>query len=320
MQLNDNMYYTGLTNLALFIDMFATNKSNRTKTLIDEFTSEPVSYGDTKIFRSLPWPEISDYSPNSSLLENNTPSFTPRGESESVEVYEETISIEHYKLIKNTMFREVVKFAVTNEYGANQFVATVLSNIEAAKNDFLYDTIINELYSMDSYAEEEVELIDLSEVTQPSEIEAGTILNQKAISLAIQKVIDGMTHYTDLYNAPGLKQSVDLSDLRLVVFQPYKNKAVVDLYAELLNSGVINENFPRPTMVTIPEIKAKQCDNYDSKVVGLIMHKKALQLFFGLVYMGEFFDPSVLRINNFLHFWYGLGSINQVPICRIKIK
>ena len=46
--------------------------------------------------------------------------------------------------------------------------------------------------------------------------------------------------------------------MRLVVFQPYKNEAVVNMFAELLNSGYISDNFPRPELITIPEEKAKK--------------------------------------------------------------
>ena len=49
------------------------------------------------------------------------------------------------------------------------------------------------------------------------------------------------------------------------------------------------------------------------------MHKKYIQLFYNMVFMGSFFDPSTLRVNNFLHFWYGLGQVDQLPAVKVEI-
>lgn len=320
MNLNNNAYYTGLTNLALYIAMYSTNNSSRTASVIDKFTTDSLAYGDTKIFRSLPFPEVSDYSKNSSLLGDHTPSFTPTGASAPVNAIEETLSVNNKKLIKNSYSLKNLELAVTSEYGANEFIAIVMSNIESAKNDYLYNLIVEELYKSSYGKTEEVELLDLESQTLPSEIEAGNILNQKKITEVIQKTIDSMTHYTTLFNKYGLKQSLDLSDMRLVVFQPYKNKAVLDLFAELLNSNYITDNFPRPELVTIPETKASEATDYNKNIVAVLMHKNCIQLFYKLVFMGDFFDPSTLRVNNFLHFWFALGQLEQLPSCKIVIK
>lgn len=319
MILNNNAYYTGLTNLALYIAMYTTNKSNRTSSTIDKFTSESLVYGDTKIFRSLPFPTVSDYSKTSSLLGDHTPSFTPTGAANPVNVVEETISVNNRKLIKNSYSLKNLELAVTSEYGANEFIAIALGNIEAAKNDFLYDLIVNKLYSSNYGKTSKIKLLDLSNITSPTEIQAGEIINQKKISLGIQKIIDSMTHFSTDFNKYGLKQSLDLSDMRLVVFQPYKNEAVINMFAELLNSSYISENFPRPELITIPEEKAKQATDYNSNYIAVLMHKSVIQLFYKLLFMGDFFDPSTLRVNNFLHFWFGLGQVEQLPSCLISV-
>ena len=319
MQLNNNAYYTGLTNLALYIAMYTTNKSNRTAATIDKFTTEPLAYGDTKIFRSLPFPQVSDYSKTSSLLGDHTPSFTPTGEANAVNVVEDVISINNRKIIKNSYSLKNLELAITSEYGANEFIAIALGNIEAAKNDFLYDLIVNKLYSSNYGKTSKIKLLDLTNITTPTEIQAGELINQKKISLGIQKEIDSFLHYSTGFNKYGLKQSVDLSDMRLVVFQPYKNEAVVNMFAELLNSGYISENFPRPELITIPEEKAKAATDYDENYICVLMHKAAIQMFYKLLYMGEFFDVSTLRVNNFLHFWFGLGQVEQLPTCLITV-
>lgn len=316
--LNNNEYYTGLTNLALYVAMYRTNFSDSTEATIDKFTTESLVYGDTKVFRSVPFPSVSDYSKTSSLLNDNTPTFTPKGESTAKNFIEETIQVNNRKLIKNSYSIENLKLAITSDYGANEFVSIVLTNIEAAKNDFLYDLIVEEISKAKYGKTVSVSLLDSTKFeTTPSELQAAETINTKRLSLALQKEIDGLTHFSTDYNKYGLKQSVNLSDLRLVVFQPYKNQAVVDLFAELLNSEFINKNFPRPELITIPEEKAKAASSYDANFVAALMHKSSIQIFYKLVFMGDFFDPSTLRVNNFLHFWFGIGQVEQLPSCKI---
>lgn len=319
--LNNNEYYTGLTNLALYITMYRTNSSDATQSVIEKFTTESLAYGDTKVFRAVPFPKVSDYSKTSSLLGDHTPSFTPKGESSEKNFVEETISVNNKKLIKNSYSIQNLKLAITSDYGANEFISIVLGNIEAAKNDFLYDLIINKLYDANYGKSVDVTLLDTSQfTTTPSEMQAAETINAKRLALAIQKEVDGLTHFSTEYNKYGLKQAVNLSDLRLVVFQPYKNQAVVDLFAELLNSNYINENFPRPELITIPQNKATGATNYNENAVCKLMHKASLQIFYKLVFMGDFFDPSTLRVNNFLHFWFGIGQVEQLPSCEINKK
>ena len=323
MQLNDNDYYTGLTNLALYIAMYAVNKTNRSRSLIDDLTSEPLLYGDTKIFRSVPMPSVSTFNPkeDSTLLSRNVATFVPKGQSDPKEFAEDKLSIDpkDKKIIRSTYNLAAMETAVKSEYGVNDFVSMVLSNIEAAKVDYLYDMIIDDLYSIIPEYTESVTLYDLSQQTLPSEIEAGEILNQKRITLACQKVIDSMTHFSTEFNGWGLKQAVDMSDLRMIVFQPYKNEAVTNLFAELLNSGYINDNFPRPQLITIPQTKAADATHYDSKLVCLIMHKAAYQLSYKLQFNASFFDGSTLNVNNFMHFWYLRGWVKQLPVAAVKI-
>lgn len=319
MQLNDNQFYTGLTNLALYVAMYATNKSNRTKSLIDTFTTESLDYGDTKIFRSVPFPQVGDYSQNSSILGNHTPQFVPTGASGPVNAIEETIKISNFKLIKNTINRYMLEMAVKSEYGISDFVAIVMGNIEAAKNDYLYDMLINQLFDATPGKTETITTVDPGASPAPTELQAASTMNQKNIALKIQNVIDSLTHYSTGFNKYGLKQSVDMQDLRLIMIQPYQNQAVVDLFAQLLNSQYINEKFPQPELLTIPELKASQATHYSNKVIGFVMHKAAIQMFYKLVYMGEFFDPSTLRVNNFLHFWFGVGQVEQLPMVKITL-
>ena len=66
--LTDNEFFTGLTNLALFMRLYATNTSDAPETFVDSFMTETLGSGNTKIF---PWsdlPAVGDYSGTSTLL------------------------------------------------------------------------------------------------------------------------------------------------------------------------------------------------------------------------------------------------------------
>lgn len=314
-QLNDNEFYTGLTNLAIFVKIYSVVNSTKIDEFVAAFRSEPLNYGDTKIFRSVPLPIVSDYSQNSSLLQVNIATFHNKLTNRDENVAEEKISVNMKKVIKSTYTRAMLELAVTSGEGANAFITEVLSNMQAARSDYLFNALLDSLLTA-SMATETVTLITPPEEASQVEETSINIENNKLISLALQKIIDGMQIYTDAYNRIGLKQATPLSDLRLVVLQPYKNQAVLDLFAELLNSGVINENFPRPELLTVPEValNGKAAAN---NVIAFIIHKQFLQIFDKLNVNGNFYDPSNMCINNFLHFWCGIGYLNQLPAVKI---
>ena len=299
--------------------MYELVNNDKSERLINLFKTENLSYGDQKVFRALPFPTVTDYQSNSSLLGDYTPSFIPRNSAtqEPVNVVEETLEINQYKVIKSSYTREVLDFACKSEEGVNQFISHVMENMEAAKTDFLYDIIINDLFSRTFEVTREVSLFDTSEATSAFELNTMEKINQKYLTLALQKEIDAMQVYSTAYNDFGLKEAVSLSDLVLIIPQPYKNEGVVNLYAELLNSGVINQNLPRPELHTIPEVKIPQGKE---DIAAFLMHKRSYQLFYNLIFMGNFFDPSNLRVNNFLHFWYGKGWLYQLPACVLKVN
>lgn len=315
--LNSNQYYTGLTNLALVIKMYELVNNDKSERLINLFKTENLSYGDQKVFRALPFPSVSDYEATSSLLGDHMASFIPRGQQNPVNVIEESLKIDQYKVIKSSYTREILDFACTSEDGVNQFISHVMENMEAAKTDFLYDVIIADLFGRTFEVTREISLFKTDDATSAVELNTMEKLNQKYLTLAMQKEIDAMQVYSTTYNDYGLKEAVSLSDLVLIIPQPFKNEGVVNLYAELLNSGVINQNLPRPELHTIPEVKIPQ---NKKDIAAFLIHKRSYQLFYNLIFMGNFFDPSNLRVNNFLHFWYGKGWLKQLPACILKVK
>lgn len=315
--LNSNSYYSGLTNLALFIKMYELESISKSDSLINSFLTETLSYGDQKVFRTLPLPEVQNYSKQSSLLSDYTAKITI--DNVDYNVIENAIKVDKFKLVPSSYTREILRMAVTDADGANTFISHVLHNMDAAKVDYLYDEIINKLFTNVYNATETIHIFNTESATSVEELDTMEKLNQKYITLGLQKILDNMQVFSTSYNKYGqygLKQAVTLDDLRFVICQPYKNEGVINLMAELLRSDLITESMPKPDTITIPELKIPAGN---TNVVGFIMHKKYIQLFYNLVFMGAFFDPNTLRINNFLHFWYGLGQVDQLPAVKVIV-
>jgi hypothetical protein len=314
--LNANEFFTGLTNLALFMRLYATNTSRVPDTFVDSFATETLAYGDTKIFTFSDLPEVEEYSPTSTLLEvvkndNN----------------QETISITESKVIRSSFSTQILEMAFTGEEGLNDFTGYLLGQMESAKTAYLYDMIVSELFTETFGGTKQnvsvnVWQLDSSSV-QMSEIDSASLINQKNIALAIQDNIQNMQVYNNQYNQVGTGetatsyyQALALDDLRLVICNPYNNEQVVNLMATLLKSNYIVENFERPKTLVIPTIKIPTGTG-NANVICWIMHRFAYQWFYKFTLMGSFFDVSNLTINNFLHFWFGKGWLKNLPVCKI---
>ena len=299
--LNDNQFFTGLTNLALFMRLYATNTSSVPERFVDSFMTETLGAGDTKIF---PWsdlPDVDDYDASSSLLTVT-----------KVNAGEEYLQITERKVIKSSYNRYILDMAFTSESGMNSFVGYLLGQMESAKIDHLYNVIINDLFTK-SYSGTQlisVPQYDLSSATDFINLEAGKTINQKNISKAVELAVRNAEVYTTAYNSLGNKEALNVSDMKFIFNEPYHTENLMDLFAMLLRSNVIEDSFSKPTMYTIPPAKIPAGN---SQVIGWVMHKYAYQMFYKFTFMGSFFDVSNLTINNFLHFWYGKGWLENLP-------
>jgi len=312
--LNANEFFTGLTNLALFMRLYATNTSRVPDVFVDSFATETLPYGDTKIFTFSDLPEVGDYSATSSLLTVT-----------KADTNQETIKITGKKVIKSSFSARILEMAFTGEEGLNDFTGYLLGQMESAKTAYLYDMIVDELFnksfSTTNKQNQEVAIYDIADLTTVSEINNAELYNQKKIALAIQDNIQNMQVYNNQYNqigtgetATSYYQALSLDDLRLVMCNPYNNEQVINLMATLLKSNYITESFEKPKTLIIPTIKIP---SGSETVIAWIMHRYAYQWFYKFTLMGSFFDVSNLTINNFLHFWYGEGWLDNLPVCKI---
>ena len=135
-------------------------------------------------------------------------------------------------------------------------------------------------------------------------------IKAEAITKAVELTVNNITVYTTAYNSLGNKEALDVSDMKFIFCEPYHTENIINLFATLLKSDVIEKSFQKPEMYTIPQIKIP-ADN--ELIIGWVMHKYAYQMFYKFTFMGSFFDVSNLCINNFLHFWYGKGWLENLP-------
>ena len=301
--LTDNDFFTGLSNLALHMRLYATNTSNVPNEFVDSFMTETLGSGNTKIFPWADLPSVTDYSPTSSLLTVT-----------KVNAGEEYLQITEKKVIKSSFTRYILDMAFTDESGMNSFIGYLLGQMESAKIDHLYDVIVYDLTTKVFGAGQtiNVDQYDLSGATSFTDLNNGKTLNQKEIAEKLQLAINNISVYNTTYNELGNKEALDVGDMKFIFADPYKTQNVIDLMATLLRSDVLDKDFKKPTMLTIPTTK---CSNAPA-MIGILMHKYAYQLFYKFVFMGTFFDVSNLCINNFLHFWYGKGWLQNLPAVK----
>lgn len=303
--LTDNEFFTGLSNLALFMRLYATNTSSVADAFVESFMTDTLASGNTKIFPWADLPTVSDYNETSSLLTVT-----------KVKAGEEYLQITERKVIKSSYSKYILDMAFTSESGMNEFIGYLLGQMESAKIDHLYNVIVNDLFTKvftGTSQNKQVTQYDLSEVTTFTDLNNGELINQKQITQDVQLALSNIQVYNTNYNGLGNKEALDVKDMKFIFCEPYHTENIINLFATLLKSDVIEKSFSKPTMHTIPQIKVP---SDGTSVIGWIMHKYAYQVFYKFVFMGSFFDVSNLVINNFLHFWYGKGWLENLPAVK----
>lgn len=310
--LNDNEFFTGLTNLALFIRLYATNTSEMVGGFIKSFSTDTLANGDRKLFPYSDLPEVQDYSETSSLLTVT-----------KVDTGEEEIVISEKKVIPSSYSSRILSMAFTSESGMNEFIGYILGQMESARDKYIFEGTITDLYAKTFSGDmqnKDVDFYNLSDISTLTELNSGQLVNNKNLAMAMQMITRNMQIYSDKYNSLGLQSAVKLSDLKFVFAEPYHSDNLMNLYATLLKSDVIKDSFDMPKMITIPELAIPTTPATNPNVIGWVMHKYAYQWFYKFVFMGSFFDMSNLVINNFLHFWYGKGWVDFLPVAKLTKK
>lgn len=303
--LTDNEFFTGLTNLALFIRLYATNTSTLPSTFVDSFLTDTLTAGNTKIF---PWsalPDVEEYNPQSTLLQ-----------VKKVDAGEEYLQITERKVIRSSYSTYILDQAFTSNGGMNEFVGYILGQMESAKVDYLYNVVIKDLFDKTfkgAGQNKTVEQYDLSTATTFTDLNNGELLNGKKLAKEVQLTLSNIQLFSTKYNGLGNKEALNVGDLKFIICEPYKTDQLINLYATLLKSDVVSNSFYKPTQYDIPSdaVPAGQ-----EAVIGWVLHKYAYQLFYKFTFMTSFFDASNLTINNFLHFWYGKGWLENLPAIK----
>lgn len=303
--LTDNEFFTGLCNLALFMRLYATNTAKYTERFVDSFRTETLGEGNTKIFPWADLPTVEDYSETSSLLTVT-----------KVNTGEEYLQVTERKVIKSSYSARILNMAFTSESGMNGFIGYLLGQMESAKNDYLYNTIITDLFDKTfagTSQNKEITQYSTDAITTFTELNNARLINQKEIAKDVELAVNNIQTFNTAYNELGNKEALDVSDMKFVVCEPYHTEGIIDLYAQLLKSEVITDSYSKPTMWKIPEVKIP---TGQTAVIGWLMHKYAYQIFDKFVFMGSFFDTSNLVVNNFLHFWFGKGWLKNLPVVK----
>lgn len=303
--LNENEFFEGLSNLALYMRLIATNTSRKPNAFVDSFATDTLAFGESKVYPFTDLPSVKDYSETSSLLTVS-----------KVNQNEEYLSITEEKFIPSSYSARILTMAVTGEEGLNEFIGYLLGQMESAKVDYMYNQIIADLFGYVPTGANQLVTLNLladAEEDTAQEINAKGLVNNKRITLAVQNAVDNLEVFNTGYNAKGYKQAIDISDIKFIFNNPYKNENLIDLYATLLRSDVIERSFSKPEMYGIPTSKIP---SGQEQVIGWLMDKRAYQWFYKFTFMGSFFDVSNLVVNNFLHFWYGKGWLKNLAVVK----
>lgn len=309
--LTDNEFFSGLSNLALFMRKYATNTSKKADAFVESFMTDVLERGNQKLYPYADLPSVSDYSETSSLLTvtKNT-------------VGEESIKITEKKVIKMSYSAQILDAAFTSEYGMNDFIGYLLGLMESAKTAYLYDVVINDIFTKafgagsGAQAKQlhKVNQISLADLTTLADINGAKSYNAKELAIAMQDDIQNIQVYNTQYNFKGLKEAVDYRDLRVLLIASYRNQEVMEVMASLLNSDVLDKEYEKPELLIVPTIKVPENRTQE---IAWIMHKAFYQMFYKFVVNTSFFDASNLCVNNFLHFWYGKGFVEALPCVKL---
>lgn len=318
--LNANEYFTGLVNFILFLRLYATNTSKRQQTIVDQLCTETLTWGDKKAFMFAELPTVGDYSTTSSLL-------TDAG----IKYGEEFIGSPIKKKISLSRIEPFLRMAMMNSSGMSAFTSYILGLMDSAKYDYLYNEIIKDLITWtptNSTGKEMKQSISLlnenpSTPLTASELNATQYQNQLRIEKQIQKILDDLSIFTDVFidvdnstEDTNFKTAVRLEDLIFIGNAKYINDEIFDFTSRILKPELISDNFKRPRVLKIPQRTLDA--NSKSTIIGFIVHKHWYQWFYHFNFMGSFLDIDTMRIKNVLHFWYSKGRLKNLPAVELS--
>lgn len=200
-------------------------------------------------------------------------------------VVEKDFKINKKKMIPLSYSKELLQTSFTSELGINEFVSYLMNQIQNAKTNFIFKEMLN--------------LIS----TTTKQTFANTKLTLSG-AVSLQTVNKNNQILT--YSLDELKYSQNgKNPITECVVLMNKEEAT---YTLVNNTQYENE---KVHFFVIP----KSIMDLEKKV--LIIPKYALVYFSSVNFVGSFFDPSNLMVNNFAHFWICVDRDDLYPIYEL---
>ena len=246
-----------------------------------EFVKDVDPYGDAQELIGFDIGDGEDYTEESKLLEVTKPRIT------SVS-YISTTSKKRYKI---SFSEEIVKGAITKEYGLTQMLNVYLKRMRVKSDKLWYDKTLSDLATINKTVT----------VGDPSTDE-----NAKAtMSRIIQTTLD-MSIPNDDYNNAGYDMALPVGNAILILNTNAKANVDVRVFATLLNSQKINDS---------NYFKKVYFANFeDSNTIGYILESDSYLIVPRIMQARAFNDGSNLITNYWYHVWtrQGLNKESQM--------
>ncbi|MBO7695181.1 MAG: hypothetical protein J6T10_21375 [Methanobrevibacter sp.] len=304
--LNVNTFLGTLTNLVAYSQVADVAQRGSINRLVASCQNISVPNGDGKVIRHAGLPAVSNLSGTSSLLTNTPP----------VDTGEQYIPVTEYKVIAMTINNYLLRGAFVDENQMANFIAYLMKTMEVAKEAYIYKALVA---NIDAYAPTQatqtvtVNLIDMTGLVDPAQMQQANTYNTNAIVKAMIKVLKEMGAPTDDFNDLGVEEIIDNESLKLIINSRFDVDMLTDTFATLFNSGKLSEAQRWSETIDIPE---GQLTTNPTTTIGWLCDREKFQ--FGYFYQvaTSFFDGSTLDQRNWLHFAYYLDSVDVLPCVK----
>lgn len=304
--LNVNKFLGALTNLITYVEVADVLKLDTLK-LNKICKKNDIKYGDGKVIRSADIPTVANMPTVSTVLTTVSPV-----------VNEEYISLSGFKTIQLTINKFLLRGAFLNEYELGDFTSYLLKTMRASKQAHIFDQLVNLIDTYTPTNAEQTKTITMFNTTgllDPMQLQMAQTYNTNAFIKELLKVQAKLNTPYNKFNDNSQTEIISNDDMVLVATDELSNDLLVDTFAKLFNSGKITEKFQYGESVVIP---SDLLTNLGATFLCYLAHKDKFQYGYAFEVATEFFDPSTLNVNNFLHFAYYIGSVKAYPCIKFE--
>lgn len=303
-----NKFIGTLTNLIGYAQVADTLERGELDRFVSSCQDVNVTHGDGKVVMSVNVMNVTDLPTNSTLLTSVPP-----------DIREQYIPVDAFKTIQTTVNKYLMRGAFTDEYAAANLYAFIREAMESTKRIWMYNVLVGKYNAYDPEQASQtvtVDLIDITGITEPTEIKAAKTLNTNTMYERLIQVLTEMGADTTAYNDLGLTEVIDYKSLKFVANSYFNGQMIVNTLATLLNSDLITEAQKWSSTYVIPQGKFTEANK--NTVIGWLGHNKKIQ--FGYFYnvATSFFDASTLNQSDWLHFSYYCDEVDALPMVVFK--